>query len=274
LVLVAFLCLASPVFAARKLSITGDKATLRGSDEMIITASLSGFTTGESIFIKGAFYKDGSTNYFGYTKSGDTWIKNSVKTSDQRLVVIGNWDNTVTVKSDYADSGFSGNGNYLLKIGFYTVASDGNPSSVDWSDSSFAVSLEQPAPTLTSVPTSYPSATPTRTPTSRPTDKLFSVVLPSQTNAVVLSENTMSDDTPAHDTPGDLLSEAASTESAEYLEQQEALVSTGSLSGQNAKEEIKNQRLGVLPFLYGGLVSGMLSLVALGYIFIRQRKAE
>jgi hypothetical protein len=92
---------AFPVFAARKLTITGDKSSLLGDEELLVTASASGFTDGETVYIKGAFYQTGSTNYFGYTKNNDSWIKNSAQNTSQRAITIGNWDGTLIVKSDF-----------------------------------------------------------------------------------------------------------------------------------------------------------------------------
>src|SRR3990167_1285393 len=91
-----------PIYAARNISITSDKSSLKGYEEMNLTASTSGFTDGETIYIKGAFYQDSaSPNYFGYTKNGDNWIKNSESSQSQRLIKIGEWDGKLIVKSDF-----------------------------------------------------------------------------------------------------------------------------------------------------------------------------
>jgi len=78
----------SQLFAARNLNISIDKSSLYGEDELVITADQTGFTAGETIYIKGAFYQEGSTNYFGFTKNNDSWIKNGDPTTSQRSVVI------------------------------------------------------------------------------------------------------------------------------------------------------------------------------------------
>ena len=153
-------------FAARSLVISSDKTTLMGYEQMTITASASGFTNGETIYIKGAFYQDGSTNYFGYTKSGDNWIKNSNSTLNQRTVKIGDWDNSLVIESDFSDSGFKGEGNYKFKVGFYTSS---NTSSVNWSSNNLDIYLNEPDPTLTNTPTPGPTEVPTLTPTPLPT---------------------------------------------------------------------------------------------------------
>ncbi|MEK7543358.1 MAG: hypothetical protein AAB557_00655 [Patescibacteria group bacterium] len=159
--------------------ITSDKASLFGDEEMTITASVSGFTPGETIYIKGAFYQEGSTNYFGYTKSGDSWIKNGDTSTNQRSTIVDIWDGNLSVKSDFADSGYKGEGEYKVKVGFYYTTSGGNPSSVNWTNNTVTVSLNEPdpTPTFTPTPTLIPTATPqptvastsTPTPTKTPT---------------------------------------------------------------------------------------------------------
>ncbi len=167
---ISFIRLAPAAFASRSLSITANKSILTGDEELTLTASPSGFTAGETIYIKGAFYKEGSTNYFGYTKKDTNWIKNNATTTDQRSIIIGSWDNTAIVKPDYNDSGFQGNGNYLLKLGYYYITGGGNLSSVQWPTNNLVISLTQPTPTPSPSPTTTPSpsSTPTLIPTSTP----------------------------------------------------------------------------------------------------------
>lgn len=107
------------VYAARSMTVNAGKSSLLGNEDVTITASASGFTDGETIYIKGAFFQSGSSNYFGYTKSGDAWIKNSTSNTSQRAVKIGDWDGTLVVKSDFTDSGYKGEGDYSFKVGYY-----------------------------------------------------------------------------------------------------------------------------------------------------------
>ena len=162
-----FLIFSTTVFAARNLNISIDKTSLYGEDELVATADQTGFIAGETIYIKGAFYEEGSTNYFGYTKNADSWIKNGDPTISQRSVVIGSWDGKLTVKSDLLDTGYKGEGDYLFKVGFYYITGSGNPSSVNWSSNSASLILNEPAntPTLTQAPTNTPTPTAVKTPT-------------------------------------------------------------------------------------------------------------
>ncbi|MCX8008958.1 MAG: hypothetical protein N3A54_04640, partial [Patescibacteria group bacterium] len=144
-----FIAFPSRIFAAKSITFTVNLSSLKPDQEMIVIASPSGFQEGESIYIKGAFYKEGSSNYFGLTKNGDAWIKNSASTVSQRKVTIDTWDKTLIVRSDPSDSGFQDSGTYKFKIGFYTISTDGDPSSVRWSDTIVDVYLERPLPTNT-----------------------------------------------------------------------------------------------------------------------------
>lgn len=150
------------VSASRSLTITADKTLLLGDEECHVTASASGFTDGETIYVKGAFFQSGSSNYFGYTKDGDTWIKNSASNISQRAVKIGEWDGTMTVKSDFSDSGYKGEGDYSFKVGFYVGS-----SSVVWSGNILTITVNEPDPTATLTPTSTNTPTLTPVPTTR-----------------------------------------------------------------------------------------------------------
>ncbi len=145
-----FFLAASLTFAARNIVISSDKNSLSLDQELVISASASGFTNGEKIYVKGAFFKDGSSNYFGVTKNNDSWIKNSTTALNQREIIPGVWDNVVIVKPDYSDNGFTGAGEYKFKLGFYYLTSAGNTSSVNWSSNDLNI-------TINSVPTNIPT---------------------------------------------------------------------------------------------------------------------
>jgi hypothetical protein len=153
-----FLFIPQHSHAARSISIESDKSALFGEEEMTIkVASLSGFTNGEILYVKGAFFQDGSTNYFGYSKSTDAWIKNGSSTNTQKQIKIGDWDGKLIVKTDFSDSGYKGEGSYKFKLGFYY----GSFSAVNWSSNNLNIDVSEPDPT----------PTPTLVPTLlRPTD--------------------------------------------------------------------------------------------------------
>jgi len=168
------------VAASRSIRIVTAPFTLISDQPQEIIASASGFDDGELVHIKGALYRDGSTNYFGYTENGGVWVKNSAPTETQRSVDMSTWDGSLRVRADFEDSGYSGDGPYFLKIRFY-YGENGS----QWSENSVSVTLVAPTATVTPVPTpspttkqieptSMPSVTPSATPTSivlRPTVK-------------------------------------------------------------------------------------------------------
>jgi hypothetical protein len=197
-----YICFPVLVYAD-SFSFTLPVSSLIADQEMTLTASVSGFQHGKEFYIKGAFYKQGSSNYFGYTKSDDSWIKNSVTTKNQKKVTVGTWNHELLVRPDFQDSGFIGDGEYFFKVGYYSIDTEGNPSSVKWSDTSVAIHLtaptptplptETPRPTQTPKPASTatptvrsipPSLSPSRTPTSLPT---VTTKVPTQSDRSIVS---------------------------------------------------------------------------------------
>jgi hypothetical protein len=199
--LLVLLIFPRPAQAARSMTITGNKTSLANEDEITVTASVSGFTQGETIYVKGAFNKEGSSNYFGFTKKDNDWIKNSETTSNQKQIIPDLWDGTLISKSDFSDSGFVGEGDYLYKMGFYYMTGGGSLSSVNWSENLLTVHLKPPGPTPTETPT------PTHTPTPAPTAILTSTPIPTTTPIkstiqTVISPKKIPTSTPAPSIPG------------------------------------------------------------------------
>jgi hypothetical protein len=192
--LIIFIIFPKPTLATRSLHITSDRSSLKGYEEAIVTASSSGFVDGETIYIKGAFSESGCTscNYFGYTKNGDGWIKNSDSILSQKQVKIGEWDGSLVVKSDFSDSGYKGEGEYKFKVGFYYLTSSGNPSSINWSADLIGFSINDPDPTPTNTPTLTSSPTTTNTPSQTPTAKITATNTPAPTIKNNLSPSNIS----------------------------------------------------------------------------------
>lgn len=150
--LIFSICFIKNCQAARNITITADKDALFGDEQVSLSTQLSGFTDGETIYIKGAFYQDGTTNYFGYTKNNNDWVKNGISSSLQWQVKIGGWDGQLIAKSDFSDSGYKGEGTYKFKVGFYYTTSGGNLSSVNWSTNILDIYINEPDPTPTPAP--------------------------------------------------------------------------------------------------------------------------
>lgn len=81
-----------------------------------------------TFYLKGAFKKDGSSNYFGQTKVGSDFIKNGSSYSNQYKITTdssGNWSGDLEVQPDILDAGYQGTGSYIFKVGRYTSGGSG-----------------------------------------------------------------------------------------------------------------------------------------------------
>lgn len=79
-------------------------------------------------YLKGAFKKADGSNYFGFTKVAGSWVKNGSSYSSQFPITTdssGNWSGSLEVKVDSKDSGFTGSGDYIFKMGRYTSSGSG-----------------------------------------------------------------------------------------------------------------------------------------------------
>ncbi len=86
-------------------------------------------------YLKGAFIKPGSSNYFGLTNTANGWAKNGATASSQKSITTdgsGNWSGTLETKPDPDDYGYQGSGNYIFKVARYNSSG----SNLTWSDES------------------------------------------------------------------------------------------------------------------------------------------
>jgi len=245
------------VIAARSMSIVGDKTSLDGDEYLTLTASSSGFTDGEVILIKGAFFQDGSTNYFGYTKKDSDWINNGDPTVNQRSVVVGQWDQTMMVKSNFSDSGFKGEGEYRLKLGYYYKTGSGENSSVNWSTNSLIILLNEPDPTPTNspTPTNTPSATPQPTSTHTPTPTSKSTNTPSQKPSIRPTEKIEANN-------ASLVNTISS--SSQQINMNETILgaeNTNTSTSSVTMERTPSKKVFIITSLFIGIGSALLSLV-------------
>lgn len=109
-------------------SISSIPSTINSSESFIIQAQLSGLEANNSYFLKGAFLKSGSTNYFGKTKVSEAWIKNNQSYLNQFPISTnssGSWSGTLEIVADSEDSGFTGEGDYIFKAARYSNSGSG-----------------------------------------------------------------------------------------------------------------------------------------------------
>lgn len=112
-------------------------------------------------YLKGAFKKSDSSNYFGQTKVSGSWIKNGSTYSSQLSITTdtsGNWSGNVEIMPDSEDSGFTDSGDYTFKIARYTSSGSG-PT---WSNESI-ISITGSKSTSTTQNSSNPTTKPTNT---------------------------------------------------------------------------------------------------------------
>ncbi len=129
------------------------------------------------LYLKGAFRKSGSTNYFGLTKTAENWVKNSAAYTNQLRVETdssGNWSGSIEIKTDPEDSGFSGQGEYLFKVGWYDRGSGPN-----WSNETTISVTHATNPPNSQSATQPPSPTPVTKIHQSNTSSIIQVTKPS-----------------------------------------------------------------------------------------------
>ncbi len=173
ILLSVFLSFNTTVYAAIELTFENIPETLESSKEMPIDVTLSGVHEDASYYLRCAFFKKDSNNYFGYTKNNENIWHNTVSEYEQFYTIVGNTTQAVSCKIDKDDSGYKGEGEYFFKLGRYTQG-----GSLSWSDQIETIDIfEAPTPT----PSLTPTPTPTTTPISQnsPTPTLVPTLTPS-----------------------------------------------------------------------------------------------
>jgi hypothetical protein len=99
-----------------------------------VKIDISNLSANSTYYLKGAFFKSGSTNYFGKTLVSGNWVKNAeTAISQYKMVTDGNgsYSGNLDIMVDDEDSGFIGSGEYFLKVGRYNSSGNG----LVWSNS-------------------------------------------------------------------------------------------------------------------------------------------
>lgn len=121
-----------------------------------VKISMQNFESNTKFYLKGAFVKEGSSNYFGQTLVDGSWVKNNSTFSSQIPITTnatGSWSGSISIKADQDDSGYQGDGNYIFKVARYS-STGGGPN---WSNSSnIALSSANDSATSTVTPFSSP----------------------------------------------------------------------------------------------------------------------
>ncbi len=154
-------------------------STINSNQSFQLSVSLYLPQSPQTIFyLKGAFYEDGSSNYFGQTKYSGNWIKNSQTYSSQYKIQTdsaGSWLGNIEFIPDPQDSGFDSSGEYHFKVARYTSSGSG-PT---WSDSQtlYINEIIIPSPSPSSLPSALPSPSPA---TTAETDNTFASLIEDQ----------------------------------------------------------------------------------------------
>lgn len=109
------------------LTISNASSSINSDESFKITAAINS-TPNTNFYLKGAFKKSNSSNYFGFTKINSDWIKNNESFSKQLAITTdaaGSWNGEVEIKTDPDDSGFTGSGDYLFKVARYSSSGSG-----------------------------------------------------------------------------------------------------------------------------------------------------
>lgn len=152
-----------------KFIISSKSSNLQKTDSVLAEVQIEGLDREKPYYLKGAFFKDNSINYFGFTKMAGSWIKNSQPFSSQLLIKtdsLGLWSGTIETKVDDEDSGYKDIGDYSFKVGRYSFDGAGptwsnkiNLSITDTPKITSVVTANTPTPTKTISPTSNISTT-------------------------------------------------------------------------------------------------------------------
>ena len=115
-------------------TITGAPILIDSNASFPVKIQINNLTGGATYYLKGAFYKEGSTNYFGKSLVSGSWIKNSETFSKQLKIQTdsgGDYSGEFSMMPDSEDSGFTGSGDYFFKVGRYNSSG----GSLTWGDS-------------------------------------------------------------------------------------------------------------------------------------------
>jgi hypothetical protein len=127
-------------------------SSLNSNESILVNVAISGLNPNSQYFLKGAFLKEGTSNYFGKTQVNGGWVKNSQTYSSQLPITSnsqGSWNDNLSIMPDTEDSGFSGSGSYNFKVAKYSssgVLSWSNESSVNINQVSSPPPSESPSP--------------------------------------------------------------------------------------------------------------------------------
>lgn len=137
-----------------------------GTEPFTLSVSVTGASAGTN-YLRVDIYKDGTTNYFGETFTGNDWYKGS--NGVQYFPIIVPNDNPFTLQARVGDSipsDYDGTGNYKLRVRRYTAGGNYNNDEAKANAVPIVLSFPTPTATPTNIPTPTKIPTPTRSASS------------------------------------------------------------------------------------------------------------
>lgn len=187
------------------------QSEINASDEYVVNANLS-ISTGDGTiyYLRGVFYKTGTSNYCGLTWNGSEWFSGPYTTNDgwkkflTATISSSSWSGQLKAKIDTNDSSCNSSGAYNFKIQRFTGGGSGTFDSQN--EQTVQVNVPAPTPSNSPTPTMGSSSTNTPTPTKIPTSTLTPTKKPTNTPTpkkkeveVVLGAKTKKSPTPSPD---------------------------------------------------------------------------
>lgn len=177
IVLFSLLCVSVALFyplpvSASSITFENAPSTLSSiDDEYSVTITMSVDAKNDTVYyLRGVFYKPGSSNYCGYTWNGSEYFAGPYSSNEGwkkflKITIQNNtWNGNLKAKIDSSDSGCKTSGNYNFKIQRFTESGS----------SAFDTQTEQvvqiTVPTPTDTPTSTPKPTVTPSPSKSPSN--------------------------------------------------------------------------------------------------------
>lgn len=154
------------VFAS-SMTLSSSQSEIFLNDEATVNVSFAINTgDGTSYYLRGVFFKEGTSNYCGYTWNGNSWYNGPYSNNGWNqlfpvTIYQSSWSGQLKVKIDANDTGCQSSGAYNFKVQRYT----GSGSSSFDPQNTLAFTVVIPTPTPTNSPTNTPAPTPTKTPT-------------------------------------------------------------------------------------------------------------
>jgi hypothetical protein len=172
LISIVFLCIFPQLVFAATVSFQNGKTSLVSpNDEYTIDVTLS-INSSESYYLRGVFYKPGTTDYCGFTWNGNDWFSGPYTSNEgwKKFLPItlanNTWTGQVKAKIDSTDNGCKDTGEYKFKLQRFTALGGGTFD--DQTEQSVQITI--PTQTPTPSPTTEPTKTPTPTKAPTPTD--------------------------------------------------------------------------------------------------------